>query len=251
MAKEKSDKTLAYKDLEKVKEIWEKGKLDEILSNLNPNDVKGTLKRVPKQIIRLMSALLVIKEPEKQVSTLKKEERMPVEALIKTARKNKGEEFTKRFIELATENQDIRREFKLSFRKFKDPLEAKIDNSVSNVYTTSQLMLKSNRLYTEVCFLWNEEIRFRFNPELDELLNIVVQMMAGARNTLYYFLNNTKEKTSRTNIDSCKDFLSEIDNHRQSILKLINQVDTGRKTPKRRKRIKSKVTTTKKTKTKR
>lgn len=220
----KKKEPLSVTDFKKIKSLVEKGKLDDVLSKLDPNDIAGSIRTVPKEIIRLMSHLLVnIEDVDTKVKVLKADQRIPIESLLESARKHRGEEFAKEFFKQAIKDETIRRNFGLSFAKVKDPLEAKIDNTVTNVITVSELMLKSKRLYTEICLMQNDDLLFRCNAQMDELLLIVNRIINGAKCTLDWSQKNAKGVKPNIDVELSRQYLDGIDADSKYVRKALDR----------------------------
>lgn len=240
MSKNKTIQPSSMTDFKKVKSLAGKGKLDEVLSKLDPNDIPGSIRRVPKEIIRFMSHLLLrIENVDNQTKTLKAEHRIPIELLLESARKHRGEEFAKSFYEKLGTDEKIRKEFGFEFRKAKDSLEAKLDNSITEIKTVSQLMLKTKRLYTELAFMQNDSLLLRINCEIDELLMISSQILYGAKCSLDLLKKNAKRVNPEIYFELCRKQLDEIDSDSRYVR---TELDKLAKTPVRAKSKRKKTT---------
>ncbi len=239
MSKKKTIQPSSATDFKKVKSIAEKGKLDEVLSKLDPNDIPETIRRVPKELIRFMSHLLVrIEDVDTKTKTLKAEHRIPIELLLESARKHGGDEFAKSFYEKLGTDEKIRREFGFDFRKTKDALEAKLDNFVTEVKTTSQLMLKTRRLYTELAFMQDNSLLLRINGEIDDLLMISSRILYGAKCTLDWLKKNAKGVKPEIYFELCRKQLDEINSDSRYVR---TELDKLAKTSVRRKSRRKKI----------
>jgi len=211
MSKKKTTESLSATDFKKVKSLAESGKLDGVISKLDPTDVPGTVKRVPKEVIRFMSHVLVnVKDVDTRIKTLKAEERIPIEILLESAKRYKGEEFARAFLEEAGRDENLRRKFDYALAKTVGPTEAKIDNAISEVYVVPHLMLKSKRLYTEVSFLQNDEVLLRSNAEVEDLLLILCSLMDAISDCVEYFEQNVKGVKPNINLEACLAHLDEL-----------------------------------------
>ncbi len=236
MAKKKTKESSSVTDFKKVKSLVEKDKLDEVLSKIDPNDINGTIRRVPKEVIRFMSHVLVnVKDVDTKVKTLKADQRIPIESLLESARKHRGKEFAEAFIKKAAQDEEIRRNFGLSFTAVKDPLEAKIDNTVNRVITASELMLKSKRLYTEISFMQNDDLLFRVNAEIDESLLMVDRIIDGVKCTFDSLQKNAKGVKPTLDVELCLKYLDSIDADSKYVRKALDEfAKSSRKTKSRK-----------------
>jgi len=237
MVEKEEKKPSVSKDLEKVKSLIEKGKLDSTLSHLDSSDIQGSVKRVPKEVVRLMSHLLIgVKDVEKQIKTLRADQRIPVEMLLEAAKKYNGEEFSIEFLKQAVKDEKLRRDFGISFPKIIDPMRAKIDNTVNDVQIFPHMSLATNRIYTELSLLQNDELLFRTSAELDELLFLVMKLMGGARVAFETLPKERGRVKASVDIEACGRYLKQIVNYTRYVSEAISVVTHG---PKKRKRVKS------------
>jgi len=226
MSKKKEIQPTSETDFKTVKSIVEKGKLDEVLSKLDPKDIPGTTRRVPKELIRFMSHLLVrIKDADIQAKTLRAEDRIPIEMLLESARRHGGEEFAKAFYDKLSTDDNIRKEFGFEVRKYKDPIEAKVDNNVTEIKTISQLILKTRRLYTEMAFMQYDNLLLRVNCEIDDLLIMAAQMLFGLKCTLDWFRKNAKGIKPDIYYELCHKQLDEIDINSRYVRTELNRLE--------------------------
>jgi hypothetical protein len=210
MSKAKED-TLVQKDFRTIKTLVDKGKLDEVLSKIDPDNIPVTVKKVPKEVIRFMSHILNVENIDSRVKTLKADERIPIEYLLESARSHSGKEFAEAFLRDLAKDESLRREFGIDVQKVKDPLAAKIDNTINQIVTSPLLLLKSKRVNAELSFMQNDELLLRVNAELDESLLLAAMIINGASGTLQCLEENVKGVKPNINIDLCKKHLDSIE----------------------------------------
>jgi len=80
----------AEEDVAKLKDMITSGKLEALLAKPDPDDVAGSLRRRPPGVARLLVATLARPEHEKQIATLKPEQREPLQTLTATAKEHHG-----------------------------------------------------------------------------------------------------------------------------------------------------------------
>jgi len=252
MAKKKETVPDISSDFKKVKLLWDEDKLESTLAKIDPKDLEGSIKKVPKELIRLMSFLLLeVKDVDDKVKVLKPEQRIPIASLLDLARKNKGMEFAQALMKRIGFDEKISKELGFVFRKQKDTLDIKIDNSVSHVISRPNFILTTRRLFTLINFMQGDNILLKVNAEIDELLGIVASILYGATGTLKTFQENAKGIKPEIYIDSCREYLKRINNYSVLLSGALNELEKSLVKTKKKKKVKSRVATrTSKTKKK-
>jgi hypothetical protein len=242
MAKKKETVPNISDDFNKLKSLLDEGRLESTLAKLDPEDLERSIKRVPKELIRLMVYLLFeVKDVDDKVRVLKPEQRIPIASLLDLARKDKGLEFSQVLLERIGIDEKIAKDIGFVFRKHKDPIEIKACNSISHVRTSSELNLKQKRLYTELFFMQGEDVLLKSNAEIDEVLGIVSQILNGAVCTLDLFKKNTKGVNPQIYSDSCREYLKKINNYSTFLSDALNELEKSLIKTKKKKKVKSKV----------
>lgn len=235
--KKKKNESLAVTDFKKVKSLVKKGTLDKVLSKLDVKDIRGSMKIVPKEVVRFMSHLLVnVKDVDKQAKSLKPEERGSIEFLLKSARKHGGEEFARKFFELAAADDDFRQECGLAIQKL-DRIETKINNLYDRVYIVPHLMLQSKRLYTEISFLRDDELLFRLNGKIDDVLFTASQLISGICHCIKLVQEDNSGLKPNVNVEACLAHLDSVDKASKRVRRALPRF--GRSSKKRGARRKS------------
>lgn len=236
--KKKKTESLAVSDFKKVKSLVKKGTLDKVLSKLDAKDIRGTMKAVPEEVVRFMSHLLInIENVDKQVKVLKAEELIPIESLLKSARKYRGEEFAKRLFELAAEDEEFRRDYKLTVQKKVRRTDTKINNEIDQVYVVPHLMLQSKHLFTEISFLQDDELLFRWNSEIDDVLLMASRLIHGVSHCVELVQKDIKGLNPNVNVEVCLTYLDLVDQASKRIRRALPRF--GRSSKKRGARRKS------------
>lgn len=201
------------KDLKKVTQLYEAGKLPDVIKKLDPDNVKGSLRRAPHEAIRLLLAILSNKEEnEKKIESLDEAQRVPLKALITLARQNRGEAFITNFIKEASKDSSLLLKLGISLPK-EMPItqhEADIFNTITNVITIPTIMLKSRRIYLDVGMYQEDKILFRSMMELDTLLKIVHELLASASGTFSMLSKNFPRIAPRVSKELCNEYLQDI-----------------------------------------
>lgn len=205
-------------DLQKVRDLFAAGKLDECVARLDPDHVRESMKQVPMGVVRLLSALLQTEGVDKGVESLSQGEREPVKALLRSAREHQGVEFIQALSEVVEGDSQLAESIGLQIR---DPkavnLEKRVENRITRLTHRPVLMLKSRRLYTVVNFFRDEEIIFRSDMELDDLillarnlLDVATDCLANAQLNVPRVKLNLNAKACQTSIKDIRKFSREI-----------------------------------------
>jgi hypothetical protein len=225
------------RDLEKVRTLLRRGTLDETLAMLDPSDVKATLAVVPVEIARLVSALLSQGDQiNQQVATLKPEERQPIRALIRSARKHRGAEFAEAFATLVKEDKDFGRLVGMQPEKPSAAWDQKIDNLITGLGVYPHMMLKSRRVYLEVGFMQDDNLLFRTNLEIDDLLKVVQSLLNGAEITIEYLQKIGPDLRPQLYRERIDDSLKAISKQMRGLRKQLATLGDNAEQDKRRKK---------------
>jgi hypothetical protein len=207
------------KDIETVKDLIAEKQLDSTVAKLDPDDVRHSIRAVPDAVIRLLVVGLRDPLAEKQIATLKSDQREPLQHLLEAAKRQRGQEFVKAFLAAAKDDEKI--SARLGF-KTTDVLpvtlsEAKAYNTVSRVTGSPMMMLQSSRLYAEIAFLQlseqGERLLFRSTMELDEVLAISGELLGIAFASTQLVQKKAASAKPKLAIRRCTELLKEIRKH--------------------------------------
>ncbi len=234
MSKKIESPTVAT-DLNKVKLLVERGKLEKIISELDVKDIEGTIKKVPKEVLRLMIHLFYfVKNVDEKVKALEPSQRIPLESLLETARKHQGEEFSKKLIQLMAKDGKIELEMAVKIPKIIDPIMGKIDHVVNDTIITPQVFLSNHRVFVETVFMQNDEILFRTNAELDDFLRLINNLMIGATRTFALLQKNMNSIKPNIRISDCQLLVKAMNENAKHINNTLNEI-IGYSGPQRKK----------------
>jgi len=192
-------------DLQKVKDYIESGKLEAVISKLDPSNVNKSLDIIPIEIIRILTVLFQSERNEEQAKILKPEDRKPLEELISVADKHKGREFVKHLISTLSDEPSIFERLNFPIDKFPvSPGEGKVANTITEIVCMPLMMLKTSRLYAEIGFFQGEELLFRSTMELDKILGISSDLLSSAKAILDYTSENARSTEPKINIKQCE-----------------------------------------------
>ena len=207
------------KDIETVKDLIAKKQLDSTVAKLDPDDVRHSIRAVPNAVIRLLVVILHGPQAEKQIGTLKSDQRDPLLKLLEAAKKHQGQEFVNAFLAAAKDDEKIltRLGFKTTDVLPLTLAEAKAYNTVSRVTGSPMMMLQSSRLYAEIAFLQlgeqGERLLFRSTMELDEVLAISGELLGIASASTQLVQKKAASAKPNLAIRRCTELLKEIRKH--------------------------------------
>lgn len=213
-------------DLKKAEKAIRLGKLDAYMEKLDSNDVLGSLQRVPKEITRLLLALLSISDIESKLEDVEASQRKPVQALLDSARKHDIARFVEKLRRILGEDSKARKALGLDITaipKETDATAAKIDNTISRVVATPQFMLKSRRVYAEVAFLQDEELLLRSELELDDLLGMAAQLVQIAGSTLTCLKDSMGKASPNIHHDRCEHHMGNLRKTMRRVSSLLSE----------------------------
>jgi len=200
-------------DLRVVKRLSAQGKLDGLMQQLDAKDIPGSLRRVPVEVVRLAMVLLSVSDVEKKIEDVDSGQRGPAKDLLASARENKIEPFIEQLKRAATGDYKVRQALGLditAFPKTQGAIEAKINNTINRVGFTSQLMLKSSRVYIEVAFLQEDEVLLRTEMELDGILMLGSSLLGAVHDCLEMLSKNAPGVSPQIEFERCEHYLGEL-----------------------------------------
>ena len=194
-------------DFESAKKLYDKGKLEESFADLDPTNVLKSLQKAPLGSLRLMLALRATADAEGKIARLSPDQRDLARALLEIAKKDHVHKFLDAAVSAIGDQEEVRNA--LGFR-LEDPVDAKIDATITNVIQTPQLMLKSLRLYVEMAFMQGDELLFRSDMVLRDVLWLAHSLLIGAENTLKLGKEKIPGVTPNLEFDRCQAHMKNI-----------------------------------------
>ncbi len=205
-----SNEVTATDDIKKAVELQKQGKLADLVAKLNPEDVRGTLNEVPAEVVRLTAALLSATDVDGALREYSGAGRRTLDALLQSSRKYKGEEFIKALIK--EWDDDIRERLGGVDIVSRDRATKadKTENAWTSLEIRPELMLRTSRLYCMVAFFRDEDLLFRSDIEIDDLLWTARAFLQAANQTLVYANRNASGTKVHINLARCQGQLKEI-----------------------------------------
>jgi|GEM_PF-3009638 len=205
-----TDEVTSMGDIKKVVELQKQGKLVDLVAKLNPEDIRGTLNEVPAEVVRLTVALLSATDVDRALREYSGDRRRTLGVLLQSSRKYKGEEFVKALIK--EWDDDIRERLGgVDIASGDRATRAdKTENPWTSLEIRPELMLRTSKLYCMVAFFRDEELLFRSDIEIDDLLWTARAFLQAANQTLVYANRNASGTKVNIDLPRCQGQLKEI-----------------------------------------
>ena len=200
-------------DFKKVKSLHGKGKLEDSFADVDPANVLKSLQKIPVGPLRMMIALRATADAEGKIAQLNPDQREPAKALLEIAKKDHVLKFLNAVVNSAVDQEDVRKALgidALSLPKQYVPTEVKLDATITKTTQTPQLMLNSLRLYVEMGFMQGDELLFRSDMELDDILWMAHGFLAGVEETLKLAKKKIPGVTPNLEFDRCQAHMKNI-----------------------------------------
>ncbi len=237
MPRAKPQEVSSDKDLKKVKDLIKKRQLDQVVSKLDPDNIRGTLNEVPVEVIRLLTHVLSISNIEERVGRLVPDQRRPIAALLRAAQQHNGREFVSRLVKEASKDEQLRSSLGIrAVDTAAQELEAKTRNSVTNLKMRPLLMLASSRLYCSVSFTRGESLLFQSDFEIDDLLWMASGFLEAASQTLDGLRKNAQGVEAEIDVSRCQELLETIQKTARSVSRALRAKPTRSKKTKKKRR---------------
>ena len=235
-------------DMQDARGLLRKGKLGAVFENLDAKDIPGSLRHSSLAVIRLLMGLLSVSDIEKKVKQVDPEQREVAEALLKCAKEHDVGSFFNALGPAVMTDKQVRDLLGVDITAVPKTLgyiDAKTFNTITGISHTPQLMLKSSRLYVQLGFLQGDEVLFRSQLELDELLLWASDHMDAAKEALTLLKQKAPIASPKLETERCTRYLLKIRQALRELPRLIAEFGQDDQPPlPAKRRTKSKRRTT-------
>lgn len=239
-ARNRSQDVNPEQDLKEVEKLLSQGRLDEVLGALDPQDVAGTIKRVPAAAVRLLASLLTIPDVDKKIEGLDPGQRKLAVQLLESAKRHKGKEFADALTRELPQNEEVRDQLGITLRPPEErEQEGRIENAWNVVEVRPQLMLDSGRVYCMIAFWRDKELVFRSDVELHSVFWAARAFVQAARQALNVLSKHSYAEGARVDSKKCIEELetiSKLSDEATALLKNLTPKNQHTATTKRRRK---------------
>jgi hypothetical protein len=213
MKKNDTEEISAEKDQEFVRNLLKQQKLAPELAKLDPNDLHGSIQRVPVEMVRFLWVLTQSEISKEQLAEFAAEDRELIESLQLSL---KNHENARTFfgllgpkLEKDAKIQEVLGISGLQSSSEKNERQGKLQNTITSITGTPQLMLKANTVYCEIGFWRGEELLLSSKFEFVALLAASRSLLTHARETLS-LATNIPSATESIKVKPCQDELKTL-----------------------------------------